>query len=80
MSFAILRTRYFYGKLDRATMTVATDERRDFIAGIFATEQAAEDHIEWIEENGEKYTGRGYRLAQGEFALPTFEILPVARA
>lgn len=79
MKYAILRTRFFHGKLDTATMTIPVTERRDIIDHIFDCEGAAEDALEDLEQ----YHGRGnacsvYWLEPGEHCEPTYEVLPIA--
>ncbi len=79
MKYVILRTRYFHGKLNRDTMTVPVEERRDIIDQVFGSRGAAEYALEDLED----YHDRGnacsvYWLDEGEHCEPTYEILPIA--
>lgn len=79
MQYVILRTRYFYGKMNRDTLVIPVETRRDVIDQVFDCEGAAEDALIDLEE----YHGRGnacsvYWLDPGEHREPTYEILPIA--
>lgn len=79
MKYAILRTRFFHGELDRATMTIPVKERRDIIDQVFNCEGAAEDALEDLElHHGRGNASSVYWLDPGEHCEPTYEIVPIA--
>lgn len=83
MSYVILRTRHFEAEPQQVGSISLFRGRteNDLLPGLFATETEAEDHIDWIEENGENGEGheeRGYYLAPGEYTFPSYEVLQLA--
>ena len=79
MKYVILRTRFFHGKLDKDTMTIPVNPRREIIDQVFDCEGSAEAALEDLE----LFHGRGnassvYWLDPGEHCEPTYEVLPIA--